>query len=118
MKSRIRLTSYNAIGTSINPVCGDETVVFLKISPSRHPRTRSGYLIIKKADYKTTGCYTAQSSAKTVCKLAKGKTLAEASAITDEQIVSQLPDDLPPKKFHCATLAEHALKNALKNYTK
>ena len=46
--------------------------------------------------------------------LLKGKTLAEAQAIKNTDIVEELA--LPPVKIHCSVLAEDAIKAAIKDY--
>ena len=50
-------------------------------------------------------------------ELAKGKTLEEASMITDGEIVEAL-DGLPEHKLHCSVLGATALKNAVEHYYK
>ena len=45
----------------------------------------------------------------------KGKTLEEALAVTDKQVVDAL-GGLPAHKLHCSVLAEEAIKAAVKDY--
>jgi len=47
--------------------------------------------------------------------LIKGKTIKEALAITNKDVIDSL-DGLPPVKIHCSVLAEQAFKSALKDY--
>ena len=44
----------------------------------------------------------------------RGKTLEEATAITNTEIVQEL--SLPPVKIHCSVLAEDAIKSAISDY--
>ena len=44
-----------------------------------------------------------------------GKTVEEALAITNKQIVDEL-GGLPPVKIHCSVLADHAIKSAIYDY--
>jgi len=44
----------------------------------------------------------------------KGRTLDEASAIKNIEIVEEL--ELPPVKIHCSVLAEDCIKAAIKDY--
>jgi nitrogen fixation protein NifU and related proteins len=44
----------------------------------------------------------------------KGKTLEEAMAISNADIVQELA--LPPVKIHCSVLAEDAIKAAIEDY--
>jgi len=46
----------------------------------------------------------------------KGKTLAEALAIKNTDIVKEL--SLPPVKIHCSVLAEDAIKAAITDWKK
>ena len=53
-----------------------------------------------------------------MCKLAKGKTLDEASKITSKDIVDELGGELPLVKVHCSVLGTEALQKAVDNYKK
>ncbi len=46
----------------------------------------------------------------------KGKTVDEALAIKNTEIVNEL--SLPPVKIHCSVLAEDAIKAAIHDYKK
>ena len=48
-------------------------------------------------------------------ELIKGKTIDEALAVTNKQVVDEL-DGLPAHKLHCSVLAEEAIKSAVKDY--
>ena len=51
----------------------------------------------------------------TVIGTRKGKTLEEATAVTNKQVVEAL-GGLPAHKLHCSVLAEEAIKSAVKDY--
>jgi nitrogen fixation NifU-like protein len=59
-------------------------------------------------------CGSAIASSSLVTELLKGKTLVEAQAIKNTDIVEELA--LPPVKIHCSVLAEDAIKAAIKDY--
>ena len=59
-------------------------------------------------------CGSAIASSSLVTELLKGKTLQEATAIKNTDIVEELA--LPPVKIHCSVLAEDAIKAAIKDY--
>ena len=95
------------VGTGIvgAPECGDVMKLQLKISASG---------IIEDARFKTFGCGSAIASSSYVTELIKGKTIDEAYAIKNTQIVEELK--LPPVKIHCSVLAEDAIKAAVSDW--
>jgi len=48
--------------------------------------------------------------------MVKGKTLDQAVAIDNMELVEEL--NLPPVKIHCSVLAEDAIKSAINDYRK
>ena len=98
--------SLPTVGTGMvgAPACGD--VMKLQIN------VENG--IITDAKFKTYGCGSAIASSSLVTELLKGKTLDEATAIKNTDIVEELA--LPPVKIHCSVLAEDAIKSAIADY--
>ena len=92
------------VGTGIvgAPECGDVMKLQLKISDEG---------VIEDAKFKTFGCGSAIASSSYVTELIKGKSVDEAYAIKNTQIVEEL--NLPPVKIHCSVLAEDAIKAAI-----
>jgi nitrogen fixation protein NifU and related proteins len=82
-----------------NPVCGD----ILELSA----RMESGR--IAEARFRTRGCVTALACSSILTELLRGKTPAEARAITSEQI-SEALGGLPPATLHGAQLARDAVQ--------
>jgi nitrogen fixation NifU-like protein len=101
------LKDANAIGTVGNPACGDIMRLYLKINKDTE--------VIEDVSFKTFGCAAAIASTDVACELIKGKTIAEALKITNQQVVDQL-GTLPPHKIHCSVLAEESIAAAVKNY--
>ena len=97
------------VGTGIvgAPECGDVMKLQLKISDDG---------VIEDARFKTFGCGSAIASSSYVTELLKGKTLDDAVAIKNTQIVEEL--SLPPVKIHCSVLAEDAVKAAIADWKK
>ena len=95
------------VGTGIvgAPECGDVMKLQLKISDQG---------VIEDARFKTFGCGSAIASSSYVTELIKGKTVDEAYAIKNTQIVEEL--SLPPVKIHCSVLAEDAIKAAISDW--
>ncbi len=70
---------------------------------------------IVDARFKTFGCGATIATTSMVTEMAKGKSIAEALGISKEVIVQAL-GGLPEAKMHCPSLAEQALKLAIKDY--
>ena len=72
--------------------------------------------VIEDAKFKTFGCGSAIASSSLATEWLKGKTVDEALAIKNTDIVTEL--SLPPVKIHCSVLAEDAIKAAIADYKK
>ena len=92
------------IGLVGAPSCGDVLQLSIKVTDG----------IITDARFKTYGCGSAIASSSLVTEWVKGRTLAEAAAIKNSEIASELA--LPPVKIHCSILAEDAIKAAVADY--
>ena len=98
----------NTVGTGLvgAPECGD--VMRLQIEVDDETQ------VIKDAKFKTFGCGSAIASSSLATEWLKGKSLDQALAIDNMDIVEELA--LPPVKIHCSVLAEDAIKSAIKDY--
>lgn len=96
------------VGTGLvgAPECGDVMKLQILVNP------QTG--VIEDAKFKTFGCGSAIASSSLATEWLKGKTVDEALAIRNTQIVEELA--LPPVKVHCSVLAEDAIKAAVKNF--
>ena len=56
-----------------------------------------------------------QKDQQKLAELIKGKTIDEALAVTNKQVVDAL-GGLPAHKLHCSVLAEESIKSAVKDY--
>jgi nitrogen fixation NifU-like protein len=88
-----------------SPVCGDMMELYIKVEDGR----------IAEIKYRTFGCAAAIASSSIATEMVKGKTLAEAAELTDEQVAEAL-GGLPSAKMHCSNLAASALHAALEDY--
>jgi nitrogen fixation NifU-like protein len=84
----------------------------MKLQVKVNPQTG----IIDDAKFKTFGCGSAIASSSLATEWLKGKTVDEALAIKNTDIVNEL--SLPPVKIHCSVLAEDAIKAAIADYKK
>ena len=95
----------DGVGEVGNAKCGDIMKMYLKIKDNR----------IEDAKFETFGCGSAIASSSMTTELIKGKTIEEALAVTNKQVVDAL-GGLPAYKLHCSVLAEESIKAAVKNY--
>jgi len=97
-----------SVGTGMvgAPECGD--VMKLQVTVDE----ATG--VIADAKFKTFGCGSAIASSSLATEWLKGKTVDEALAIKNTDIVNEL--SLPPVKIHCSVLAEDAIKAAISDY--
>ena len=96
-----------AIGTALvgAPECGDVMKLQIKVGDNG---------TIEDAKFKTFGCGSAIASSSLATEWVKGRTLDEAWAVENTEIVEEL--SLPPVKIHCSVLAEDAIKGAIADY--
>ena len=98
------------VGTGLvgAPECGDVMKLQVKVNPETG--------VIDDAKFKTFGCGSAIASSSLATEWLKGKTVDQALAIKNTDIVNELA--LPPVKIHCSVLAEDAIKAAIADYKK
>ena len=98
------------VGTGLvgAPECGDVMRLQIKVNPETQ--------VIEDAKFKTFGCGSAIASSSLATEWVKGKTVAEALAISNTDIVKEL--SLPPVKIHCSVLAEDAIRAAIGDWKK
>lgn len=108
--NRGKMADYTAIGKVGNIVCGDVMWLYIKVEKDEAARD-----IITDISWETFGCTAAIATSSMVSDLAKGKTVEEAIAVTNQDVASEL-GGLPPIKMHCSALAADALNEAIYNY--
>jgi nitrogen fixation NifU-like protein len=99
------LADADGVGQVGNPVCGDMMTFYIKVENDR----------LKDVKFQTFGCGAAIAVSSMVSEMAKGKTLEEAMAITNELVAEEL-GGLPKNKMHCSNLGADALHEAIKNF--
>lgn len=95
----------DGVGQVGNAKCGDIMKMYLKIKDG----------VIEDVKFETFGCGSAIASSSMATEMIKGKTIDEALAVTNRQVVEAL-GGLPAHKLHCSVLAEESIKSAIKNY--
>lgn len=111
-----------------NPLCGDDYHLYLKVSPVG---------VVEKITFTGSGCAISKSSASMLTTLVAGKSLAEALKLsgsflefmTKEPVSKEIREGIDrmtifegvkefPIRVKCATLAWHALGDALQDASK
>ena len=87
----------DGVGQVGNAKCGDIMKMYLKIKDG----------VIEDVKFETFGCGSAIASPSMATEMIKGKTIDEALAVTNRQVVEALG---------CSVLAEESIKSAIKNY--
>ena len=85
--------------------CGDTTEIWLRVKDGR----------IREATFWTGGCDTTIAAGSMVTELAKGKSIAQALRITQQDVLNALVG-LPEGSAHCTILAANTLREAIKDY--
>ncbi|MFP5236708.1 MAG: Fe-S cluster assembly scaffold IscU [Acidobacteriota bacterium] len=102
--------SSQEVGTGLvgAPECGDVMRLQIKVNPETQ--------VIEEAKFKTFGCGSAIASSSLATEWIKGRTVEDALAIKNTDIVKEL--SLPPVKIHCSVLAEDAIRAAIGDWKK
>jgi len=98
------------VGTGLvgAPECGDVMRLQIRVNPETQ--------VIEEAKFRTFGCGSAIASSSLATEWIKGRTVDDALAIKNTDIVKEL--SLPPVKIHCSVLAEDAIRAAIGDWKK
>jgi len=88
-----------------NPVCGDVLELGVKVNGGR----------IEEIRFRAKGCVPAMACASAMTELVKGKTVHEALAVSQANIVEAV-GGVPPASGHAAQLAVDALRAVLQKF--
>ncbi|MBV8152572.1 MAG: iron-sulfur cluster assembly scaffold protein [Candidatus Eremiobacteraeota bacterium] len=97
-----------ATGEYFSDSCGDMYTYFLKVGPGD---------VIEDVSYFTTGCGFGTATCSLLVELARGKTLDQALAVSDQDIMDAL-DGYPDKKRDYPERSRLALAAAIDDYKK
>ena len=99
------LSNPDGVGTFGDPACGDFLRIYINVKDN----------CISDIKFEILGCPAAIATSSILTELAKGKTLDEASKITDLDVLRAL-GGLPDPKIHCSNLGAGALHQAIRDY--
>lgn len=86
--------------------CGDSLTIYIKVRDN----------IIYDIGFLVFGCTASIATSSMITEMAKGKTLEEAMAIKEKDLIEAL-DGLPQSKIHCSVLGVGGLRAAIMDYT-
>ena len=102
-----KMEDADGIGEVGNAKCGDIMRMYIKVDPETQ--------VITDVKFNTFGCGSAIASSSMATEMIKGKSIEDALALTNKEVVDAL-GGLPAHKLHCSVLAEEAVKSAVKDY--
>lgn len=101
-RNRGRLPQPDGSAVEANPLCGDVVRIDLKIAEGK----------VGEARFEGEGCAISQAAASLLTELVQGKSVAEAAALTDEDLLGAL-GGVVRTRLSCALLPLRALRKAL-----
>jgi len=87
----------------LNPLCGDRVRIELRLSEGR----------IAEARFRGDACMVTIASASLLTERVRGLSMAEASRLSRDEVLSALQTELRPARVPCALLPLEALRGAL-----
>ena len=101
-----RLENPDAAARDLNPLCGDEIEMNMKFDKS----------IVKDVRFAGKGCAISQAAASMLTELVKGKSIDDASKISQDDVLKLLQSPLSAARRKCAMLGLKVFKIALYGY--
>ncbi len=87
----------------VNPLCGDEVEIALKIKSGR----------IEEAKFSGKGCAISQAAASMLCERIEGRKIEEILKMPKEEMLELLGIKLSPARLKCALLGLKVVKLAM-----
>ncbi len=103
------LDPHDASYQDTNPLCGDRVRIDLRISDDD---------VIDDIAFSGRGCAISQAAASLLTEMALGKTVTDAGAISNDDMLDELGVEISAARIKCALLGLHVLRVALDEYTR
>ena len=100
---RGELPDATAVAEDVNPLCGDRVRMMMRVNDG----------LITAARFAGDSCAICTASADVVAETVEGKTAAEATKLTTEDVLTILQTDVRPTRLRCVTLPLTVLQQAL-----
>lgn len=100
------INSPSSISKDVNPACGDEIEIQLKINGDK----------IQDISFNGKGCAISQASASLLTESVKGKSLEDVKKLGKSDILEMLNIPISPIRIKCAILSLKVLKMATYQY--
>jgi nitrogen fixation NifU-like protein len=101
------------IGTIMNPICGDKTVLYLRIKKG----------VVEDAKFLSFGCAVTSASASVFTQKIKGEEISQLLLGNDDEIINRLVSlieselgEIPPVKLHCPPATVQVFLEATAEY--
>jgi nitrogen fixation protein NifU and related proteins len=99
------LAGATAVAEDVNPLCGDRVRMMLRL--------RDG--AVESVRFAGDSCAICTASADVTAELTEGRTAAEASHLTTEDVLAILQADIRPARMRCVGLPIAVLQKALQS---
>ena len=100
---RGELPDATAVAEDVNPLCGDRVRMMMRVNAG----------LITAARFAGDSCAICTASADVVSESIEGKSPAEATKLTSEDVLTILQTDVRPTRLRCVTLPLTVLQQAL-----
>ncbi len=111
------LKSFDVSSKQLNPFCGDEIEMFIKLDQNRNSlganRIPPSRWKIKEIGFLGKGCVISIATGSFLTEYAKGRTKVELTKFSEKDMLSLLGIELSETRKKCALLALSVLKDCL-----
>jgi nitrogen fixation protein NifU and related proteins len=97
------LPDATAVAEDVNPLCGDRVRMMVRVADGQ----------VAAARFAGDSCAICTASADVVAESIVGRTPAEATKLTSEDVLTTLQTDVRPSRLRCVTLPLTVLQQAL-----